>query len=133
MSDPQALLDQARVVAERAYAPYSEFRVGALAIDVDGRVFTGTNVENAAYGSGVCAETSAIVAAVSAGARQIDTVAVACLDGGECAPCGNCRQIMREFGVRRIVMQNDDHEPVELTLDDLLPKSFGPESLDAGS
>ena len=132
MSDARDLLDQARVVAERAYAPYSEFRVGAVVIDSDGRVFTGTNVENAAYGSGVCAETAAIVTAVSAGARQIDTVAVACLDGGECAPCGNCRQVMREFGVKRIIMQNDDLEPVELSLEEMLPKSFGPESLDAG-
>lgn len=133
MSDARQLLDEAREVAERAYAPYSNFRVGAVVIDVDGRRFTGTNVENAAYGSGICAETSAIIAAVSAGARAIDTVAVGCLDGGECAPCGNCRQIMREFGVRRVIIQDDDLEPVEIAFEDLLPKSFGPESLDGGS
>lgn len=133
MSDARRLLDEARDVANSAYAPYSAFRVGAVVIAVDGRRFVGTNVENAAYGSGFCAEASAIAAAVSAGVREIDTVAVGCLDGGECTPCGNCRQIMREFGVRRIIVQNDALDPVELTLDDLLPHSFGPESLGFGT
>ena len=123
------LLDAAREVAAGAYAPYSQFRVGAIVIDADGNEYRGVNVENAAYGSSVCAESSAIVAAVSAGVRAIDTVVVGCLDGGECTPCGNCRQLMREFGVRRIIVQDDALEPVELTLDDLLPRSFGPESL----
>lgn len=129
MTDARRFLDAAREVAEGAYAPYSRFRVGAIVLDTDGNIHRGVNVENAAYGSSVCAEASAIVAAVSAGAREIDTIAVGCLDGGECTPCGNCRQLMREFGVRRIIVQDDDLEPVELTLDDLLPHSFGPDSL----
>jgi cytidine deaminase len=128
--DARRLLDAAREVAMGAYAPYSRFRVGAIVVDTDGNEYHGVNVENAAFGSSVCAETSAIVAAVSAGVRSIDTIVVACLDGGECTPCGNCRQLMREFGVRRTVVQNDDLDPVELTLDDLLPHSFGPESLE---
>jgi cytidine deaminase len=130
MTDARALLDEAREVAERAYAPYSNFRVGAVVIAEDGRRFTGVNVENAAYGSSVCAESTAIVAAVSAGVREIDTVAVGCLDGGECTPCGNCRQIMREFGVKRVIIQNDAHEAVEIPFAALLPRSFGPESLE---
>lgn len=127
--DGRRLLDAAREVAAGAYAPYSQFRVGAIVIDGDGNRYHGVNVENAAYGSTVCAEASAIVSAVSAGVRAIDTIVVGCLDGGECTPCGNCRQLMREFGVRRIIVQDDDHQPVELTLHDLLPHSFGPESL----
>jgi cytidine deaminase len=130
MNDARLLLEEARRVAERAYAPYSDFRVGAVVVAEDGRKFTGVNVENSAYGSTVCAETSAIVAAVSAGVRVIDTVAVGGLDGGECAPCGNCRQVMREFGVRRVIMQNDALEPVDLAFGELLPRSFGPESLE---
>lgn len=127
--DARLLLDAAREVALGAYAPYSRFRVGAIVIDSEGTRHHGVNVENAAYGSSVCAEASAIVAAVSAGVREIDTVVVGCLDGGECTPCGNCRQLMREFGVRRIIVQDDHLDPVELTLEDLLPHSFGPESL----
>ncbi len=127
--DARRLLDAAREVAAGAYAPYSRFRVGAIVTDAEGNEYHGVNVENSAYGSSVCAEASAIVGAVSAGVRRIDTVAVGCLDGGECTPCGNCRQLMREFGVRRIIVQNDELEPVELTLEDLLPHSFGPESL----
>lgn len=129
MSDARRLLDEAREVAHSAYAPYSRFRVGAVVIAADGRRFVGANVESAAYGSTVCAETSAVVAAVSAGVREIDTIAVGGLDAGECTPCGNCRQIMREFGVKRVIVQNDDLEPVEMTFEELLPHSFGPESL----
>ncbi len=122
-----ALLDQAREAAQAAYAPYSNFRVGAVVVADDGSVFTGANVENAAYGSSICAEATAIHTAVAAGARALDTVAVACLDGDDCHPCGNCRQLMREFGVKRIVTPNGEY-----TLDELLPHSFGPESLPNG-
>ena len=124
----QELLTRARRVAESAYAPYSNFRVGVVVVADDGRVFDGVNVENAAYGSTVCAETSAIVAAATAGVRKIDKVAVACLDADECYPCGNCRQLMREFEVDSIVVEVGDGGRVH-TLDDLLPHSFGPESL----
>lgn len=92
-------------------------------------MFEGVNVENAAFGSTVCAEASAIAAAATAGVRKIDTVAVGCLDAAECYPCGNCRQLMREFGVARVVVQSEDGGARLHTLEELLPHSFGPESL----
>lgn len=100
-------------------------------VAADGREFSGVNVENAAFGSTVCAEASAIAAAATAGVRKIDVVAVGCLDVEECYPCGNCRQLMREFGVERIFVQDDSGGVREHTLDELLPHSFGPESLGA--
>jgi cytidine deaminase len=124
MSDAEALLRRARRAAEASYSPYSKFRVGAVAVTGDGAVFTGCNVENAAYESSVCAEANAITTAISSGARSLSTVAVICLDGPNCFPCGNCRQLMREFGVNRIITEGGEY-----TLDDLLPHSFGPESL----
>ena len=126
----ETLYAMARRAAENAYAPYSKFRVGA-AVSAGERLFVGVNVENAAYGSTICAEASAIAAAASAGIRRIETVAVACLDVDECYPCGNCRQLMREFGVERIVVQDGSGGLREHTLENLLPHSFGPESLSA--
>ncbi len=127
--DPASLLDHAERVAATAHAPYSSFRVGAVAVSADGSLFTGCNVENAAYGASVCAEVNAITTAVANGVTQIDTIAVVCLDGVSCTPCGNCRQVMREFGVKRILLRDSDGAPVECTLTDLLPHSFGPDSL----
>ena len=95
----------------------------------DGRQFVGVNVENAAYGSTICAEAAAIAAAIAAGVRRIDTVAVGCLAVTQCYPCGNCRQLMREFGVERVVVQDAEHGAREHSLEELLPHSFGPESL----
>lgn len=129
MSDAHELVQQARQAAESAYAPYSQFRVGAVVIADDGRLFSGVNVENAAYGSTVCAEAAAIAAAATAGVRKIDTVAVGCLDVAECYPCGNCRQLMREFAVGAVLVQDGAGGVREHTLEDLLPHSFGPESL----
>jgi len=126
---PSDLVTRARHAAESAYAPYSMFRVGAVVVAEDGRMFEGVNVENAAFGSTVCAEASAIAAAATAGVRKIDTVAVGCLDAAECYPCGNCRQLMREFGVARVVVQSEDGGARLHTLEELLPHSFGPESL----
>ncbi|MCL1600398.1 MAG: cytidine deaminase, partial [Actinomycetia bacterium] len=104
---------------------------GAVVVLPDGSTVEGCNVENAAYGASVCAEVNAITTAVAAGATRIDTVAVVCLDGALCTPCGNCRQVMREFGVRRILMRDVDGTPVEFSLEELLPESFGPESLES--
>lgn len=133
MSDMDESVDElivaARNVAEAAYAPYSNFRVGAVVVAEDGRRFTGVNVENAAYGSTICAEAAAIVAAATAGTRRIATVAVGCLDAAECFPCGNCLQLMREFGVGRIVVQNPAGGGRQYSLEELLPHSFGPETL----
>lgn len=127
--DAVELIEMARRAAETAYAPYSDFRVGAVAVADDGRRFIGVNVENAAYGSTICAEAAAIAAAAGAGVRHVATIAVGCLSVAECYPCGNCRQLMREFGVNRVVVQDPEHGAREHSLEDLLPHSFGPESL----
>jgi cytidine deaminase len=123
------LLELAAAAAERAYAPYSNFRVGTVVVAADGSVYTGANVENAAYPSTLCAEATAIAHAVSSGVRKIDTVAVVCLDGPGCRPCGQCRQRMREFGVDRVVVEGGDGSPVAYAFEELLPDGFGPEHL----
>ena len=123
------LLVLADAAAERAYAPYSNYLVGAVVRARDGRVFEGVNVENAAYGATICAEANAISTAAAAGVRELHTVAVGCLDADECYPCGNCRQLMREFGVEHVVVQGTGGRVRIHPLGDLLPHSFGPESL----
>jgi cytidine deaminase len=124
----EELIAMARKAAEDAYSPYSKFRVGAVVVTDDGRVFTGANVENAAYPSSNCAETTAVNSAVAAGARKLDVVAVACIDAGtvdEAYPCGRCRQIMSEFDVERIVVAaGEGADSREHTLDELLPHRF---------
>ncbi len=128
MTDAE-LLDVAAEAAERSYSPYSHFRVGAAVVTDAGEVVTGANIENAAFGASICAEANAITNAIGGGARAIAVVAVVCLDGELCTPCGNCRQIMREFQVERIVLSSPDGSPVAVTVEDLLPMSFGPEAL----
>jgi len=120
-------LDAARAAAEQAYAPYSHFRVGAAVVGESGRLYTGANVENAAFPSSVCAEANAMTTAVAAGERHLRAVYVVCLDGEGSFPCGNCRQIMEEFGVETVVVAGAD--PAEYRLEELLPHAFGPESL----
>lgn len=120
----EELVAEARAAAVNAYAPYSRFRVGAVVVDEDGNHYAGANVENSAYGSTICAEGSAISRAVSAGARRITTVAVSCPDSDEPGyPCGNCRQLMVEFGVQRVIVDGPDG-PREHTLAELLPFGF---------
>jgi len=111
-----------------AYAPYSEYRVGAAILTEEGRVFSGANVENAAYGSSMCAERTAVFKAVSEGARRIAAVAVCTANGG--SPCGSCRQVLVEFAGDVPVWLSDAHGHVrETTLYTLLPDHFGPEHL----
>ena len=129
MNEQQRLIDKAAAAAERSYSPYSSYRVGAVIVAPDGAEYTGCNVENAAFGASICAEANAITNAAANGVREIDTVAVTCLDGEACSPCGNCRQIMREFRVRRVILTDQTGAPVEYSLEDLLPRSFGPEDL----
>lgn len=128
-SEAGALVDRARRIAERAYAPYSMFRVGAVVVTHEGEPYEGVNVENAAYGATICAEANAISTAAAAGVRKLATIAVGCLDADECYPCGNCRQLMREFGVEHVVVQGTGGRVRVHPLTDLLPHSFGPESL----
>ena len=118
----------------RAYAPYSDFAVGAALLDEQGRIHCGANVENAAYPNGICAETSAIAMMVNAGASRIERIAVAGgTDAGDilCTPCGGCRQRIREFAAPDtvIIIANPGGEQQRFTLADLLPHSFGPENL----
>jgi cytidine deaminase len=121
------LVESAREAALNAYAPYSNFRVGAAVVADDGTVYTGANVENAAYGSAICAEGSAISHAASSGVRKLPTAAVACVDAtsvDDAYPCGNCRQLMNEFGVEKVIVTASAGDVREHSLDDLLPHGF---------
>lgn len=126
--EPSELVEAARTAALGSYSPYSRFRVGAVVVGADGEVFTGANIENAAYPAGSCAEATAINAAASHGVRDIDTVAVACIDAEDsdgAYPCGRCRQIMSEFDVKRVIVTGAEGSEVrEHTLDELLPHRF---------
>ncbi|MGI9610625.1 MAG: cytidine deaminase [Acidimicrobiia bacterium] len=124
----EELADIARNAAVAAYAPYSNFRVGAVVVSSDGEMFTGANIENAAYPASNCAEATAINTAVAAGVRKIEIVAVACIDAGDIEgsyPCGRCRQIMSEFDVERVIVTSGVGSATrEHTLDELLPHRF---------
>lgn len=125
------LVAAAREVQANAHVPYSRFRVGAALRTASGAVFTGCNVENAAYPEGMCAEAAAIAAMVSAGERVIERLVTVC-DGeqlGTC--CGGCRQKIREFANSDTLVHNAGRGGVlaTFTVDELLPESFGPEHL----
>jgi cytidine deaminase len=124
------LVERAMAMLERSYCPYSYFPVGAALLCDDGSVFTGCNVENAAYGAGICAERTAVVKAVSEGQRSFVKLAVAGRGQEYCVPCGECRQVLREFAPElELLCANGAGEWVSLTLPELLPHSFGPEFL----
>ena len=131
MTDKE-LVDLAFTMLERSYVPYSKFPVGAALLCADGTVFTGCNVENAAYGSTICAERTAVVKAVSEGHKDDwVTLAVVGKSGGYCWPCGACRQMLYEFcpGLTVLVARGDG-EFVKLSLAELLPHGFGPKTLE---
>jgi cytidine deaminase len=124
----EELVRAAREVRERAYAPYSNYRVGAALLTEDSHIFTGCNVENAVYPAGVCAERVAITKAVSEGHRHFVAIAIATANGG--TPCGICRQVMSEFSPDLMVILADENGiTAEMTLSALLPYAFGPEDL----
>ncbi|XP_076851419.1 cytidine deaminase b [Brachyhypopomus gauderio] len=114
-----------------SYSPYSKFRVGAALLTHDGTVFTGCNVENACYNLGICAERTAISKAVSEGYRDFKAIAIVSdLCEQFISPCGGCRQFMREFGAGwDVYLSKPDGSYVEMTVEELLPESFGPENL----
>ena len=126
------LVDLAFTMLERSYAPYSKFPVGAALLCKDGTVFTGCNVENAAYGSTICAERTALVKAVSEGHRD-DWVAMAIVGNSEqpCWPCGSCRQMLYEFCPNlTLLVAGEDRSFQHIKLSELLPHGFGPRHLD---
>ena len=116
----EELLAEAEAAAANAYAPYSDYQVGAAVQTRDGRVIAGANVENAAYPLGVCAERAAIAKAASEGLRPGDLEAIAIT----ASPCGGCRQWLHEFGLDRVIFRKSSGEPVTRTPDELLPESF---------
>ncbi len=123
-----SLIQEAIEARKNAYAPYSNYQVGAALITADGKVYRGCNVENAAYGPSLCAERTAIVKAISEGEQDFAAIAVVTENGG--APCGSCRQVMREFAPNLTVIISDLQGNARVfTLPDLLPESFGPENL----
>ena len=124
-----SLISAARSVQARAYAPYSHFRVGAALESSDGKVFLGCNVENASYGLTICAERSAVFAAVSAGATRFRRAVVVSDVDPPAAPCGACRQVLAEFGLDLPIDGVGPQGTVSWRLSDLLPAAFGPEQL----
>jgi cytidine deaminase len=131
MTAPKDMFATAREMRDRAYAPYSNFAVGAALRGESGRVYGGCNVENAAYPQGVCAEASAISALIAGGDRRITEVLVLAKAGDPVTPCGGCRQKLREFAANDtpIHLCDPGGHIQTVTLGTLLPMSFGPEHL----
>ncbi|MBI3018942.1 MAG: cytidine deaminase [Deltaproteobacteria bacterium] len=130
--DNHSLIEKAIEARKNAYAPYSEHRVGAVVVTDQGQLFTGCNVENCAF-LGECAERVAIYKALSEGVKKIVKLVVVTANKDLSAPCGICRQVIREFNPKmEIVIANTDKKFKVLNLEELLPYSFGPESLRHG-
>lgn len=128
MVSKEELIRLAKEARERAYAPYSEFKVGAALLTEDGEVFTGGNVENASYGLSVCAERVAVVKAVSEGHTKFRRLVVVADTEEPCPPCGVCRQMLYEFAPDMpVLMVNLKGKEKELTVRQLLPEPFGDE------
>ena len=127
--EKQTLIDLANVARQRAYAPYSRYPVGAALRTKTGRIFTGVNVENAAYPHTMCAERVAIFKAVSEGEKEFEIISVVTNNGG--SPCGGCRQVLAEFGLDTIVLMADGNGKLvkETTVRELLPEAFTPDKL----
>lgn len=124
------LENAARKAAENSYSPYSKFKVGAAILTGTGKIFTGTNVENASYGLCNCAERTAIFTAVAAGERVLRAVAVYTPTKTATTPCGACRQVINEFGPEAVIVSVcNGTDRIDTTLDQLLPQAFGPNNL----
>jgi len=126
--DIQKLAALALESREFSYSPYSNYKVGAALLTKEGKIFTGCNVENAAYGEAICAERTAVVKAVSEGYRDFEAIAVVTVNGG--SPCGACRQVLSEFNPNmHVIVLNQKEQMKEFLLSELLPQSFGPKDL----
>jgi len=128
--DPETVMQAARDAASRAYAPYSNFHVGAAILTRGGAIHSGSNVENASYGLSICAERNAATSMASADPedREIELVAVFSPNASPCFPCGACRQVLREFGCKGVVVR-EGRGLQRYPFDQILPNSFGPENL----
>jgi cytidine deaminase len=125
-------IEAARAASLNAYAPYSNFRVGAAILTDACALYAGCNVENASYGLSMCAERNAVagmVAHTDPDERKVRLVAVVSLDSAPCFPCGACRQVLREFGCKEVVVLDGSGNTGRYPLDALLPHAFGPEDL----
>lgn len=127
--EKQSLIDLANTARQRAYAPYSKYPVGAALRTRSGRIFTGVNIENAAYPHTICAERVAIFKAVSEGEKEFEIISVVTDNGG--SPCGGCRQVMAEFGLDTVVLMADGSGKLvkETNVKELLPEAFTPDHL----
>lgn len=127
--EKQSLIDLANEARRRSYAPYSNYAVGAALRTTNGRIYTGVNVENAAYPTSICAERVAVFKAVSEGESEFEVLAVVTDNGG--SPCGSCRQVLAEFGLGTIILIADGTGKLlqETTVERLLPDAFQPRHL----
>ena len=127
----KSLFTAAEAIRAKAYAPYSNFHVGAAILADDGNIYSGCNIENAAYPQGNCAETSAIAAMIAGGGKRIKRIYVTGPGTAPVTPCGGCRQRIREFADLdvEVISHGVDGEALVQTLGQLLPHSFGPEYL----
>ncbi|MBQ9766169.1 MAG: cytidine deaminase [Lachnospiraceae bacterium] len=133
----EILLQAAKDAMEKAYAPYSSFKVGAAVLTEDGRIFGGCNIENASYGATICAERTAIFNAVSCGYRKIVKIAVVCSSGHYAYPCGICRQVMSEFmdGTSKeslIILEDCEKGILEMNINEMLPYAFSGKDIENG-
>jgi cytidine deaminase len=126
----QKLINLANEARKLAYAPYSKYQVGAALRTKSGSIYTGVNIENAAYPHTMCAERVAIFKAVSEGETEFDVIAVVTNNGG--SPCGGCRQVLAEFGLDTVVLIADGNGKLqkEMTVSELLPEAFTPKHLE---
>ena len=127
--EKQSLIDIANTARQHAYVPYSNYPVGAALRTKTGRIFTGVNVENAAYPQTMCAERVAVFKAISEGEKEFEVISVVTNNGG--SPCGGCRQVLAEFGLDIIVLMAGRNGKLlkETTVKELLPEAFTPEHL----
>lgn len=125
----ERLIAAARDVRERAYAPYSNFPVGAAVLCADGRVLAGCNIENASFGLTICAERVALFTAVAAGCPRIEAIAIAGPGAGPLSPCGACRQVMVELSPDAEVLMVGETEVCSRTVRQLMPEAFAAEEL----
>ena len=129
VEEKQSLIDLANAARQRAYVPYSNYPVGAALRTKTGRIYTGVNVENAAYPQTMCAERVAVFKAISDGEKEFEVISVVTDNGG--SPCGGCRQVMAEFALDMIVLMADGNGKLikETTVSELLPEAFTPNHL----